>query len=151
MISFILAKHFVKRRQVMKNRQEMQESKRENKTYQTCQLQIHSYSGKPQKATIVIGLIAVVVWTAHGIQTNNLKCSSLLAGSSFFIYAYHGIPIALLVKLWVKLMQPATEVTMILGYILKVLSKQNKNTSSLSSTISIFPFVPTIFCLFLPK
>ena len=71
-----------------------------------------------QNIGIVIGLIAVVTWTAHGIQKGKLKCSSLLAGSSFFIYAYHGMPTALLVKFWVKLMQPPTEVTMVLGYVL---------------------------------
>ena len=67
---------------------------------------------------IVVGLIAIVTWTAYGIQKGKLKCSALLAGSSFFIYAYHGMPIAFFVKFWVKLIQPATELTMILGYIL---------------------------------
>jgi len=67
---------------------------------------------------IVIGLITIVAWTAHGIQKDKLKCSALLAGSSFFVYAYHGMAIALLVKSWVKVMQPATELTMILGYLL---------------------------------
>lgn len=67
---------------------------------------------------ILVGLIAIVSWTAYGIQKGKLKCSALLAGSSFFIYAYHGMPIAFLVKFWVKLIQPATELTMILGYVL---------------------------------
>ena len=67
---------------------------------------------------ILVGLIAIVTWTAYGIQKGKLKCSALLAGSSFFIYAYHGMPIAFLVKFWVKLIQPATELTMILGYVL---------------------------------
>lgn len=67
---------------------------------------------------IIVGLITIVTWTAHGIQKGKLKCSALLAGSSFFIYAYHGMPIAFLSKFWIKLMQPATEATMILGYLL---------------------------------
>lgn len=67
---------------------------------------------------IVLGLIAVVTWTAYGIQNDNLKCSALLAGSSFFVYAYHGMPVALLSKFWVKTIQPGTELTITSGYLL---------------------------------
>lgn len=70
------------------------------------------------KIGIVVGLIAIIPWTAYGIQKGKLKCSALLAGGSFFIYAYHGMPIAFFNKIWVRLIQPATELTMILGYIL---------------------------------
>lgn len=66
---------------------------------------------------IVIGLITVVTWSAYGLQKGKLKCSVLLASSSFFIYAYHGMFIALFVKFWVKSIQP-TELTMILGYLI---------------------------------
>lgn len=66
---------------------------------------------------IILGLITVITWTAYGIQEGKLRCSALLAGSSFFIYAYHAMPIAFFVKYWVKLTQPASEFTMILGYI----------------------------------
>lgn len=66
---------------------------------------------------IIIGLIAVISWTAYGIESQKLKCSTWLAGSTFFIYAYHGMPIAFLTKYWVKQMQPASELTMVLGYL----------------------------------
>lgn len=69
------------------------------------------------KIGLIIGLITIIAWTAHGIQKGILKCNSILTSSSFFIYAYHAMPIAFLVKLWVKLIQPSTEVTMIVGYI----------------------------------
>ena len=67
---------------------------------------------------IIFGLIAVISWTAYGIERQKLKCSTWLAGSSFFIYAYHGMPIAFLNKYWVKQIQPASELTMILGYLI---------------------------------
>lgn len=67
---------------------------------------------------IVLGIIVVITWTAHGIRKNILKSNSFLAGSSFFVYAYHGIVIALAVKYWVKFMQPMTELTMVIGYLL---------------------------------
>ena len=66
---------------------------------------------------IVVGLITIVAWTAFSIQQGKIKCNNLLAGSSFFIYAYHGMPLALIVKIWSKLFESPTEFTMILGYI----------------------------------
>lgn len=67
---------------------------------------------------IILGLISVVAWTALGMEKNKLGVSAFLAGSAFFVYAYHGMPIALVVKYWVKLLQPASEVTMLAGYVL---------------------------------
>lgn len=67
---------------------------------------------------IIIGLVTVVGWTAFGIEKKKLGISAFLAGSAFFVYAYHGMPIALVVKYWVKMLQPASEVTMVAGYIL---------------------------------
>ena len=66
---------------------------------------------------IVVGLITIVAWTAFSIQQGKIKCNNLLAGSSFFIYAYHGMPLALIVKIWSKLFESPTEFTIILGYI----------------------------------
>ena len=69
------------------------------------------------KTGIVVGLIAIVSWTARGVSTDRLPVSKFLAGSSFFVYAYHGMPLALLVKYWVKLLAPMNEWTMIAGYL----------------------------------
>lgn len=66
---------------------------------------------------IIVGLIAVVGWTAYGIQKGKLKCNALLAGCSFFIYAYHAMPLAFLMKLCSKVLHPVTELTMILAYL----------------------------------
>lgn len=67
---------------------------------------------------IVVGMIMVVTWTAYAIEKGKMKCSALLAASSFFIYAYHVMPLKFVVKVYNKLMQPTTEMVMILGYIL---------------------------------
>lgn len=67
---------------------------------------------------IIFGMVAVVALVASGIANKKLGVSPFLAGSSFFVYAYHGMPVALVVKYWVKLLQPASEVTMLTGYLL---------------------------------
>lgn len=43
--------------------------------------------------------------------------SAFLAGSSFFVYAYHGIPLALLVKVAIRFFPPGTEWTIISLYL----------------------------------
>lgn len=67
---------------------------------------------------IVAGLVTAVSWTVYGIEKNRLHVSAFLAGSAFFVYAYHGMPIALIVKYWVKLFQPVGEMPMVAGYFL---------------------------------
>lgn len=67
---------------------------------------------------ILAGLVTVVSWVSFGIGKKHLHGSPFLAGSSFFVYAYHGMPLAFAVKYWVKLFQPASEVTMLGGYFL---------------------------------
>lgn len=65
---------------------------------------------------IVVGLIAVVTMLAYGIETSKMKSNLLLEESSFFIYAYHSLPIVFLVKLYVTRVNPSSELSMILGY-----------------------------------
>lgn len=67
---------------------------------------------------ILAGLVTVVSWVSFGIGKKRLHGSPFLAGSSFFVYAYHGMPLAFAVKYWVKLFQPGSEVTMLGGYFL---------------------------------
>lgn len=68
---------------------------------------------------IIIGLIAVISWASYGLESNKIKPCAFLAASSFFVYAYHGMPIALLVKSYMKFTAPyINEWTMIIGYIL---------------------------------
>lgn len=69
-------------------------------------------------AGIICGLISVVSWTAFGVERNKLVCNNFLAGSSFFVYGYHGLFIALLCKIWMKTFQPATDFVMVSGYVI---------------------------------
>ena len=67
---------------------------------------------------IVVGLIMIVTWVAHGIKSNRLMSNAFWASSSFFVYAYHTMPLTLFVKLYIKVVHPTTEFAMILGYLL---------------------------------
>lgn len=68
---------------------------------------------------IIIGMIVAISWTSFGLKNNKIKPNSFLSASSFFVYAYHGMPIALLIKFYMKLtVSYMSEWTMIIGYIL---------------------------------
>lgn len=67
---------------------------------------------------IIIGMIATISWTAFGLKNKRIKPNAFLARSSFFIYAYHGMPIVLLNKFYMKFTAPyISEWTMVIGYI----------------------------------
>lgn len=67
---------------------------------------------------IIAGLVLVVSWSAHGIMTGRLRADAFLADSSFFIFAYHGMPAFFFVKLYVTLLRPASESAMFASYLL---------------------------------
>lgn len=66
---------------------------------------------------IVTGLVMVVAWISYGIVKNKLRVNAFLVGGAFFVYAYHGMPVILAVKHWVKFFQPMNELTMVAGYL----------------------------------
>lgn len=69
--------------------------------------------------SIIIGMIAIISWVAFGLKNNKIQPNAFLASSSFFVFAYHGMPIALLIKIYMKFTAPyISEWTMIFGYIL---------------------------------
>lgn len=67
---------------------------------------------------IIIGLIAAISWAAYAIKSNHIHPNAFLAGSSFFVYAYHGMPTACACKCWILLLSPVNEWTMLAGYII---------------------------------
>lgn len=68
--------------------------------------------------SIIIGMIAIISWTAFGLKNNKIKPNEFLAASSFFVYAYHNMPIGLLNKVYIKYTAPyISEWTMVIGYI----------------------------------
>ncbi len=75
---------------------------------------VHAYM---HNLGILVGMATTIGWTAYGLASGRLHTNTTLSNSSFFIYAYHGIWIALLCKLWVKFI-PVSTGTLLLGYFL---------------------------------
>ena len=66
---------------------------------------------------ILVGLSAVMSFAAYGIGKQKLHANPFLANSSFFIYVYHGMPLAFLIKFSVKVLQPQTDAGLIIMYL----------------------------------
>ena len=66
---------------------------------------------------ILVGLSALISLIAYGIEIQKLHTHSFLANSSFFIYVYHGMPLAFLMKFSIKVLQPQTDASLILLYL----------------------------------
>ncbi len=75
---------------------------------------IHAYM---RNLGILVGMATAIGWTAYGLASGRLHTNTTLSNSSFFIYAYHGVWIVLLCKLWVKFI-PVSTGTLLLGYFL---------------------------------
>lgn len=72
-----------------------------------------------QNVGIIIGMITIISWTAFKLKNKKIKPNAFLSASSFFVYAYHGMPIGLLIKVYIKATTPyINEFTMIAGYLL---------------------------------
>ncbi|MCF2593600.1 acyltransferase family protein [Bacteroides caecigallinarum] len=66
---------------------------------------------------ILVGLSAIVSFVAYGIAKQKLHPNHFLSNSSFFIYVYHGMPLAFLIKFSVKVLQPQTDAGLIMLYL----------------------------------
>lgn len=71
-----------------------------------------------KKIGIIVGIVTVISWTAYGIKENRIQPNAFLAGSSFFVYAYHGMFISFVIKCYAKLLFPIEEWMLLVGYIL---------------------------------
>lgn len=69
------------------------------------------------KIGILIGLSMFVSLTAFCLKKQVWKIDTFLTSSSFFIYVYHGMPLALVIKFLVKMLHPQTNISFILIYI----------------------------------
>lgn len=67
---------------------------------------------------IIIGMVCAVTLTARKLEDGKWHVNNFLSESSFFIYAYHGTLIALLIKLAVKITLPDSEFELIAIYFL---------------------------------
>lgn len=69
------------------------------------------------KAGILVGMGFAVSLCARFIGSGSWKASSFLAGSSFFIYAYHALPLTFVIKVFFKLFHPHSDVALIGAYL----------------------------------
>ncbi|RKO68918.1 hypothetical protein D7322_25015 [Sphingobacterium puteale] len=67
-------------------------------------------------AGISIGLIATVSVVAHFIGKESWRTNRFLANSSFFIFAYHRLPLVFVIKFLFKLLKPQSEVLLLFLY-----------------------------------
>lgn len=67
-------------------------------------------------AGMSIGLIATVSVVAHFIGKESWRTNRFLANSSFFIFAYHRLPLVFVIKFLFKLLKPQSEVLLLFLY-----------------------------------
>jgi len=68
-------------------------------------------------AGICIGLIATVSVVAHFIAKESWRTNAFLANSSFFIFAYHRLPLVFVIKFLFKILEPQSEVLLLFLYV----------------------------------
>ena len=62
---------------------------------------------------IIVGCVCFISLTATCLERGLCRVSGFLAGSSFFVYAYHGMPLALAIKVVVRYLPPGSELEVI--------------------------------------
>ncbi len=65
---------------------------------------------------ILVGIVALVGLTARRLEQGRWKIRRRLSDSSFFLFAYHAIPLSLLIKICLNLLHPHTEAALIALY-----------------------------------
>lgn len=66
---------------------------------------------------VLIGVVAFISLTAYCINRKIWHINFQLSNSSFFIYVYHGMPLALVIKSMSKILQPQSNITFIMLYL----------------------------------
>lgn len=66
---------------------------------------------------IIIGCIFVIGLVAKCIDKGGWKVNGALSSSTFFLYAYHGLPLALLIKVVIIRFPPTTDLAMMALYL----------------------------------
>lgn len=70
------------------------------------------------KMAVLIGVFLSLAITRGFLEKRKIIINTKLVDSTFFLYAYHMLPISLLCKLWIKYLQPNTDVELILSFII---------------------------------
>lgn len=66
---------------------------------------------------ILVGMVLALSLTAHCIEKGTWRPNAFLVKSSFFIFAYHRLPLVLVIKLLFVVVQPQSEASLLLLYI----------------------------------
>lgn len=66
---------------------------------------------------ILAGMCFFVSLCAHFIERGTWKTSAFLAGSSFFMFAYHDMPLRFVIKALCKLVQPQSDIALMALYV----------------------------------
>lgn len=77
---------------------------------------IKDYIEYIHKLGILLGIISVITISAHFISKGKWKTNSFLAKSTFFLYAYHSIPLGIIIKLSLMYIKPYTEFSLLIIY-----------------------------------
>lgn len=67
---------------------------------------------------ILVGIVLAITLSAHFLARGKWHTNTFLSDSSFFIYAYHGMPLAFVLKFFFKLVYPHADGTMLMLYVL---------------------------------
>lgn len=77
---------------------------------------IKDYIEYLHKLGILLGIISVITISAYFISKGKWKSNSFLAQSTFFLYAYHILPLNFVIKLSLKYIKPYTELSLLATY-----------------------------------
>lgn len=77
---------------------------------------IKDYIEYLHKLGIFLGIISVITVSAYFIQKGKWKTNPFLAKSTFFLYAYHAIPLGIIIKLSLMYLKPYTEFSLLITY-----------------------------------
>jgi len=67
-------------------------------------------------AGIIVGLVTIVSVSAHFIDQERWATNVFLANSSFFIFAYHRLPLVFVIKFLFKVLRPQSEALLLFLY-----------------------------------
>ncbi len=68
-------------------------------------------------ANVLAGMVFVIALSAHFIQKGRWRPNSFLADGSFFIFAYHRLPLVFVIKFLFHLIRPQSEAALLFLYI----------------------------------
>ncbi len=66
---------------------------------------------------VLAGSLAILAWTARGLEKGVLGVSPLLVSSAFFVYAFHSKPLTFLNRFFLLHLSPVNDFTLIVAYV----------------------------------